>query len=437
MMRLVVLAALLASPALAEAPADYAVRLPITAVPGAALQRLAVPAAALVAVQGPGLYDLRIFNGAGTPVPMALSDGVGRAGRRTMTLAALPILGRPGVLQVSGVTLAIDADRTARVSSVAGSVSGGETVVLGALFDTRAVSLPAAALQIDADLPAMQPVTFTVEASADLKNWQPVAEKTLYRAAARDVGNEAIALDGAALKDRYLRLRWSADSPLVTPVTVRGATLALTTAADRLPQPKISIVRPHAGGGRVLTFELPFAVAPVSLDIGLPGEADLLPVRIYGRNDREQPWTQIGAGTLFRIKARHNDPIALTGPVFRTIKVEADATTAGFAGTPAIALALAPVELVFLAQGAAPFTLAAGRKGATSSVLPLATLIPDYRAGSVEALPAATVADATTVPALVDATASGGLSTRTMALWAIILVGTATLAVMVKRLMRL
>ena len=436
MMRLLAIAALLAGPALAETPADYAVRLPVATVAGAALQRLAVPAAALVAVQEAGLADLRVFNGAGVAVPMALSDGLGRSGRQTIALPALPILGRPGVLQLSGVTVAIDADRTARVASVAGTVSGGETVVLGVLFDTRAVALPAASLQLDADLPAMQPVTFTVEASEDLKHWQPVAEKTLYRAAAPPVGGEAIALDGAALKDRYLRLRWSADAPLVAPVTVRAATLALTTAADRLPQPRVSIVRPHAEGGRVLTFALPFAVAPVSLDIGLPGQADLLPVRIYGRNDREQPWTQIGAGTLFRIKARHNDPISLSGPAYRTIKVEADAGTPGFAGTPAIALAFAPVEIVFLANGQPPYTLAAGRKGATSSALPLATLIPDYRAGSVEALPAATVAEAATIPALVDATASAGLSARTMALWAIILVGTATLAYMVRRLMR-
>lgn len=439
MIRALLTALLLAAPVAAQAPADHAVRLAVTPIPGAPLQRLALPAAALVALREPGLADLRIFNGAGVAVPMALADG-SRPGRRSLALAALPILGRPGVLQVTGLTLAFDAARNARVATVAGTVAGaGDNIVLGVLFDTRAVRLPGETLALDATLPAMQPVTFKVEASDDLSRWTPVGERTVYRAGPATGDDAAVALGGIALRDRYLRVRWRSDTQLVGAVAVRGATLALTGPADRLPAPRLSVT-PRREADGALAFELPSATPLATLDVALAGDADLVPVRILGRNDREQPWALLGAGTLYRLRAttglRRNAPIALDGRSARQIRVEPDSKSAGFAGAPAITLTLAPVELVFVAQGAGPFTLAAGRAGGKPAFLPLATLLPDAPPNAAAALPAAAVAGAADVPRIVATAASSGPERRTVLLWAIILIGAATLGVMVLRLLR-
>ncbi|WP_426163641.1 DUF3999 family protein [Sandarakinorhabdus sp. DWP1-3-1] len=439
MIRPLLIALLIATPGAAKPGDDHAVRLPITPVPGAPLQRLAVPAVALVALREPGLADLRILNGAGAAVPMALADG-GRPGRRTLAVPALPILGRPGVLQVTGLTLAFDAARNARVATVAGTVAGADgNIVLGVLFDTRAVRLPGETLALDATVPAMQPVTFTVEASSDLSTWTRVGERTLYRAGPATPGDATVELGGIPLRDRYLRVRWRGDTQLVGAVAVRGATLALTGPTDRLPAPRLAVT-PRREPDGALAFELPFATPLATLDVALAGDAELIPVRILGRDNREQPWAVLGAGTLYRLRAttglRRNAPIALDGRGARQIRIEPDGKAAGFTGTPAVALTLAPVELVFVAQGSAPFTLAAGRPGSKAAFLPLATLMPDAPPSAAATLPAATVAGGSDVPRLVAAATSSGPDRRTLLLWAIILGGAALLGVMVLRLLR-
>jgi len=53
---------------------SYALRLPLAFAADAPLQRLILPAQALVSLQTGGLSDVRIFNAKGQPLAMALSD---------------------------------------------------------------------------------------------------------------------------------------------------------------------------------------------------------------------------------------------------------------------------------------------------------------------------------------------------------------------------
>lgn len=205
----------------ASSPAAYTIRIPVTLAADAPLQRVVLPAEVLVRLQSPGYADVRLFNGAGQPVPMALAGvAAASAPEESVTLPAYPILGAAstGAAGLEGLSLRIEERQGQRVVQIDTAGTAGATAtqaVRGALLDARNVQLPVARMALDVDLPAGQPVTFRVQASKDLKHWQPLAETVLYRADAAAaptvstapgrLGNEQIDLQRADLKSHYLR----------------------------------------------------------------------------------------------------------------------------------------------------------------------------------------------------------------------------------------
>lgn len=443
----------------ANSPAAYAIRIPVTLAADAPLQRILLPAEALVRLQSPGYADVRLFNGAGQPVPMALAGvAAASAPEELVTLPAYPILGAAstGAAGLEGLSLRIEERQGQRVVQIDTAATAGTTpqAVRGALLDARNVQLPVARMALDVDLPAGQPVTFRVQTSKDLKHWQPLAETVLYRADAAAaptapgrLGNEQIDLQRAGLKGHYLRVTWGDAA-----VTLRGATLATSRSTGPRERVSASMATPALANPRELVFALPFATPVAALAITPPGSNVLIPVRVLGRNHREQPWSPLASAVVYKMatggKEQASGPVELGGASVREIKIEADPKTPGFAAAPALALQFEPAQLVFLASGQGPFTLAAGLSGATaaaSAFLPLASLVPGYQPAQENQLPVALAdvaraditggqpADGAQVPA---AAASGGISTRSAVLWGVLLAGVAALGLMAWLLLR-
>jgi len=444
----------------ANSPAAYAIRIPVTLAADAPLQRVVLPAEVLVRLQSPGYTDVRLFNGAGQPVPMALAGvAAASAPEESVTLPAYPILGAAstGTAGLEGLSLRIEERQGQRVVQIDTASTAGATAtqaVRGALLDARNVQLPVARMALDVDLPAGQPVTFRVQASKDLKHWQPLAETVLYRADAAAaptapgrLGNEQIDLQRADLKSHYLRVTWGDAA-----VTLRGATLATARSMGPRERVSASLAAPALANPRELVFALPFATPVAALAITPPGSNVLIPVRVLGRNHREQPWSPLASAVVYKMatggKEQASGPVELGGASVREIKIEADPKTPGFAAAPALALQFEPAQLVFLASGQGPFTLAAGLPGATaaaSAFLPLASLVPGYQPAQENQLPVALAdvaraditggqpADGALVPA---AAASGGISTRSAVLWGVLLAGVAALGLMAWLLLR-
>lgn len=447
----------------ANSPAAYAIRIPVTLAADEPLQRVVLPAEVLVRLQSPGYADVRLFNGAGQPVPMALAGvAAASAPEELVTLPAYPILGAAstGTAGLEGLSLRIEerqGQRVVQIDTAATTTTAGPATpqaVRGALLDARNVQLPVARMALDVDLPAGQPVTFRVQASKDLKHWQPLAETVLYRADAAAaptapgrLGNEQIDLQRADLKGHYLRVTWGDAA-----VTLRGATLATSRSTGPRERASASMATPALANPRELVFALPFATPVAALAITPPGSNVLIPVRVLGRNHREQPWSPLASAVVYKMatggKEQASGPVELGGISVREIKIEADPKTPGFAAAPALALQFEPAQLVFLASGQGPFTLAAGLPGATaaaSAFLPLASLVPGYQPAQENQLPVALAdvaraditggqpADGAQVPA---AAASGGISTRSAVLWGVLLAGVAALGLMAWLLLR-
>lgn len=435
------LALLAAAPVTAaggDDPAAYAVRMPITVSQQGPLQQVGLPARVLVTARSRELADVRVFDAAGRAVPIALAPPTPREQQRQeVSLPVLPILGAADALEVTGVSLRIDEQRRASVVRVDGTPQpAGASRLLGILLDTRGIAAPAEALVLDVTVPTGQPVTFTIESSADLKDWQALADKVVYRSGAQP-DRATFDLPAPGVQGRYLRVTWQANSRLLSPVAVRAAHLVtLRRGAATAPRAVLAVdamADPHA-----IEFTLPFPAAVTALEITLAGADTVVPVRILGRNRDEEAWTPLASGSLFRVtdagRARANPAFALDGAPFRSLRVEADAGSPGFAAMPTIAAHLQPAHLVFLATGTAPFTLAAGKADASAMLLPLGDLL-QTNGSRAAAVPVATVPPEAD-PRIAVLAAHQGTPWRRIVLWSVLLAATALLATMVWLLMR-
>ena len=459
----------------ANSPQSYAQRLPLATVPGAALQRVVLPAQVLAALQTADYRDIRIFNAQGQPVPMALAAGgsatVLAATEKQITLPAYPILGgagaSAGTLAQEGLSLRIEEQQGRRVVQI--NTSAGTPAapsgqqLLGALFDTRTLGAPAVSLALDVDLPPAQPVSFQVATSRDLTHWSPLASTVLYRAPAQNgaagaaqLGSSTIHLTGADLKDQYLRVTWAPAQggvDLAANVALRGATVTTSRSAAAAARPTVQVNLPTQNKPHELGFSLPFATPVAAIGITPQGSNVLVPVRVLGRNGNQQPWTSLAQAVVYSLQTAGVDQrsAAITLPSYqgnswRDIRVEADTKTPGFTVPPAVSVEFDPVQLVFVASGDAPFTLAAGlpatdAQAAASAYLPLQSLVPGYQPAQENTLPLArtevAAAGAANVPASVQAPdLSNKTSTKTMVLWGVLLAGVLALGLMAWALAR-
>ncbi|MGA1797654.1 DUF3999 family protein [Sphingomonas sp. 4RDLI-65] len=406
-------------------PQSYARRVPIVVAPGSTVQRLAMPAAMLAASRTANLSDIRVFDATGRQMPIArIASAAGPAKR--YDLSALPILGGTDALTVTGVSLRLDGTGNARVAQVDGTPSGrpAEAIIVGVLLDTRAVAGRADMLTLDADVPRAQPVTFTVEASADLKDWRPLGAQVVYRTA--DNAVSPLKLGGAVLDDQYLRVTWRAASRLLSPVTIRKAALFLHPAAATAVSIAASL--PPLDDAHAVEFEWPSASALDTIQIVPTGNDMILPVHVFGRDDREQRWTRIGSGTAVRASAGPTPPqaIALDGRRYRTVRIEADRRSPGFSSPPTIRLGFSPRAILFLAAGKPPYILTSGRTDAADIYLPAGTIMSQASGSTVPSATAIAAQGVLRLAPVSDATAVR----RQILLWSVLLAATALLTAM-------
>lgn len=419
----------------AENPGAYKVKLTVEPGPGGPVQRVILPAQALIALQRADLGDVRIFDGRGKPLALAL-DGLGTAGGeppRTVQVPAIAVMGSAATGS-GNTTITIDNARVGHVVVRGGDTAGapGQQQVVAALLDTRAIAEPAIALSLDADLPLQQPVSLTLEQSTDLATWQPLAEKVLFRAGQGGalLGSPRIALGGADLRQRYVRLRWDP----ATGVTIRGASITTTAAA---PLPRVSV---QSSGLQLedthrARFSVAFATPIAAVRLTQTSPDGVVPVRVYGRDRPDQQWSLLAAGIVRQDGA--GSLIDLGGAAMRNYRIEADARGAGFARPPRLELLFDPIELIAAFNGAPPYVLAVGAAQARPAYFAAGEVAPAdvLKAGP---LPIAKVdVSGAPPPAIVVRPPSEGpFETRKLALWAVLLLGTAVLAFAAIRLLR-
>jgi hypothetical protein len=280
-----------------------------------------------------------------------------------------------------------------------------------------------------------------VEASDDLDQWRGWGEGKVTRLR---FGGEQIEQREVRLPDRqanYLRLLWKLPSqaPELRKVLLQSST------TDRRPAPIVWTdalpARPIAE--HVYVWELPLALPVERLRLPLHQGNLLVPVTLQARLDPKQKWRPLTQGLFYRVTEQDKDllqeELDLPGwSRLKELKLTIDPRGGGLGGQePALQFGILGTELVFLARGEQPYTLAVGKPDARSAELPLATLKPGLEDGDLEQLPQATLAwTHADIPPPGPVSARHGRDWHRIGLWAVLLAGVGLLVLMAWSLLR-
>ena len=227
-------------------------------------------------------------------------------------------------------------------------------------------------------------------------------------------------------------------APLLTSAKLVSATRTSLATPWVWSQP-LSGTRLQAGE---YTWQLPAGLNVERLRVELTQPNTLAPVTLSGRRDSKQAWQPLSNGLLYRLTQNGQDVVQdqlqLPGQAVAELKLQVDERGGGLgAAAPTLLVAVRATQLVFLARGEPPFTLALGNASAKAANLPLSTLIPDYNAERLNTVGQAKVAGdvAVTSPALVAAVDTEP-NWKKLGLWAVLLLGVAALGAMAYSLLR-
>jgi hypothetical protein len=451
-----VLAACLAQAVGATTPADYAYVFPIdtaaSATAGSSAWQIELTPDVYRFVQDADLRDLEVFNAEGHPVPLGRITIEPTATARERS-AVLPVLDLPASTKAttaSDLRLVIDRDADGRLRRIdAGEQPAATKSARDWLVDASALDRPIERLTLSWREPASGIVArFMIEAGDDLEHWRTAGNGTvlvLEQQGAR-LERRDIALGGVRAK--YLRLRRLDDGDAISGLAVEARSvehgLAAPARAWILATPKAASADARAPAG-TSRFEYTLAAAlPVDMArVELANDNALAQVALLARSSDApiSPWTRVAALTAFRLR-QANEPLRNGDVDVRSMqrlgefRIEAPTT---IANAPQLTLGWRPDRFVFLAEGNAPYVLAAGSRSARR---------PDYPIGPALASLSATLGHNWQPPfaALAGAQASAGdlallappppLPWRRWLLWAILAGGAALIAALSLSLLR-
>ncbi|MES2817740.1 MAG: DUF3999 domain-containing protein [Pseudomonadota bacterium] len=427
----------------AALPADYASQVSLSLSGEGPWYRLELPMALHLGAQHADLRDLRVFSAEGQAQPYALtlSGPQQLEDRSEIRPRHFPLYGPADATpDLSGIRVQRSGNQTLIEVAPEGERAG--QVLRGWLLDTGQQELSLQQLSLDWGAEDATRVEgfqhFSIEASDDLQHWRAWGDGQIAQlsfAAAR-IDQREVELPGQPA--RYLRLLWQ--SPRQAP-PIEGATL-VGTRHSSTPAPLVWSA-PLAGrrtGAGEYQWTLPLALSAQRVRIALPDNT-LAPVTLSGRLQGQKSWWPLTSGLLYRLSEptgeRLQNELILDAQPLQQLQLTVDERGGGLSvEAPWLEVGLPATQVVFLARGTPPYTLAIGNPEARAADLPLETLIPGYvdarLAGLGRAVPDAAVVQAASQQAAVPP----GWDWSRIGLWAVLLAGVGLLAGMAWSLLR-
>nr|WP_178117050.1 DUF3999 domain-containing protein [Pseudomonas sp. PB100] len=424
-----------------EGPADFTHRVPLSVSGNGPWYRLELPLAVQLNARQADLSDVRVFNAAGEPQAYALSRQSSQRteSRNVADVKWFPLYAADTQETLPGVVMKTTSEGTLVEIKPSSAAKPGKQVLRGWVLDASAIKAPLQQLSLDWSREQEGFQRFSIEASDDLQRWEPWGEGQVARLSFADerVEQHDVSLPGRPA--RYLRLVWKGQAaPLLTSAKLVSATRSSLPMPLVWSQP-VAGTRLKAGE---YSWQLPTGLSVERLRIELKQPNTLAPVTLSGRSDAKQTWQPLSNGLLYRLTQNGQDVVQdelqLPGQVVTELKLQVDERGGGLGvDAPALGFAVRATQLVFLARGEPPFSLALGNASVKSANLPLSTLIPDYSAERLDTLGQAKVAGEMTVasPAVVAAV-DDGPNWKKLGLWAVLLLGVAALGAMAYSLLR-
>ena len=218
-----------------------------------------------------------------------------------------------------------------------------------------------------------------IEVSNDLTHWQTLVS----RATLSDLqyGQHTLIQNQLELplrKAKYLRLNWLGKKALLLEKVVLGFAQSYTVE----PQPRQwSEVAPDHYDDKTHTFYFKSgAMLPVDrISIGLPQRNTLVRVDIESAETEQGPWYSRYHGLLYDLQQEGerltNPEIQLPVNSHRYWRLHIVTEAGQLGGEPLLKLGWIPEQLLFVAQGESPFTLAYGSARVNATATPLSQLL--------------------------------------------------------------
>jgi hypothetical protein len=432
-------------PASASAKASaqtLAARFALDLQPGSAYYAITVPDAAYSASLRGDLGDLRVYNGAGEPVPYSLDAprpqaAPGAPPIKSLRWFALPARGDSGAGPAMSVTIAPDGSLRAAAQAVPANGRPGDVV------DLSALDSGIGALTIRLRNPSYQG-RVRIQAGDDLRAWNTVTEVTLLKVGegANTLAQERVDLDG--VRARYLRLLWPDGAPEIDRIDAELAPQGTTAAARRQWHNDITARASDAKGEYLFDTGGAYPVDRIQFD--LPQPNTVARATVYSRSTEQAPWRRVASSQLFRLDTgqpaaggttpveQRNPPLELAPDSDRQWRVVVDTRSGGLgSGNPSVAVGWRPATLLFVARGAPPFSLAAGNAAMVTAAVSRDELLvgPTPAIGSARVGPPMPPLHLEAAAQLIDSDAN-----QRYVLWGALLVAVAMLGFMAFRLFR-
>jgi hypothetical protein len=314
-------------------------------------------------------------------------------------------------------------------------------VLRGWLLDASAIKAPLQQLILDWTSERDGFQRFSIEASDDLQHWQAWGEGQVARLTFSDerIEQHEVTLPGQSA--RYLRLLW--DAPTSAPIL----TSAQLKSSDprNVPLPLVwsqALVGSSTKSGEY-TWQLPMGLNVERVQVELKQPNSLAPVTLAGRRESSLPWQTLSNGLLYRLTQNGQDVVQnelqLYGQTVQQLKLSVDERGGGLGEqAPSLKYAVRATQVIFLARGDAPYSLALGNPTVKTANLPLSTLIPDFKPEKLATLGKATVQGELVATQAAPATTTAVAETnwKKIGLWAVLLVSVVFLGMMAASLLR-
>ncbi len=414
--------------------AEFAYAYPVTAGEHAPFYRVEIPRFVYETVARPDLGDVRVFDRDGAVVPHLVRRQAQKEEFRHASLPLFPVYADSSALG-DDLSLKIEKDANGTIVNVhsTGKVNGRRDVAFY-LLDASKVTAPMQGLQLQwagagfiGDL--------QVEASDDLVAWTmltqtPVA-KLVHAGHALNHGR----ITFGPRKTRYLRLRWAQTSPAVA---LRAASAETRVHPEHERQWVSLTGTTEAKTPGSYVFALRGAMPIDRARVVLPQPNTVITATLHNRTDDKAAWQWRAGGVLSNAADAGLPDNELTVPPRPSVErwlLRVEQKEAGLGrGVPTLQLGWIPEELVFVARGAPPYTLAFGNAKAervTHGLEQLLAKTGEARVATAQLQPLTTLRGdaALRVPLPI-------FDWKRASLWSVLVLGVVALGAMARRLLR-
>lgn len=338
-----------------------------------AIYGLTLPAAVYQGCTGTDLGDLRVFNAEHT-VPHLLRTQINKeeTERPAQSLPFFPLFNERQSRSHSSPDLHIAIDSQGTIIDIRQNVlEGSDQIITAYILDTSVLEQPADWLEFTWEGEDEQfSTSIRLDSSIDLNSWQTrVGSSTLaeLRFGGHTLLRNRISVPQGLPQKGYLRLSWPAGKNDVSLTDVKAGYNRETQAHPRTVLSLTGEALPMIEQGALRYQYDSKGFFPVDqLNIRLPEQNSLSRIAVFSRASAESSWKRRASFLAYSLTLNGQNLNSGITNINRTtdrywrLELEADS---GIYEPPVLELGWLPGQLLFLAQGKKPYTLAYGKSG--------------------------------------------------------------------------